>query len=81
MFHFCSHAFVQCNGIVPVQLHAQCNLTFPYNQNCNQLYSAHRMILATLLECCPHDSGSSFIVILCFDVEAAFFEPVQIVDL
>ena len=44
----------------------KCNSPCPYKQNCNQLYSAHRMILAKLLQCCKHDCGSTFIIKLSF---------------
>jgi hypothetical protein len=78
MLHFCSHVFFNVMGLYLLNLHGnvQCHLTFTYNQNCNQLYSAHRMIFATLLQCCQHDSGSSFVIKLFFAVEAAFLAPV-----
>ena len=80
MFHFCSHDFVHSNVIVPVQLHVQMQLGIYLQKNCNQLYSAHRMILATLLQCCQHDSGSSFIIILYLWCRNWNCSPVWLVD-
>ena len=80
MFHFCSHDFVHSNVIVPVQLHVQMQLDISLPKKCNQLYSAHRMILATLLQCCQHDSGSSFIIILYLRCRNWNCSPVWLVD-